>query len=650
MKTVMKHWSAGNAFVCREDALLSFGNRFYTRTIDLSGGFPRTVSLKSGGMEWAAEDKKGCDCSFFGINMPGRGKTEYRLKGNVEAVYRENPQFDAPHLELTIRFEEKVQQAEFTRTFCIYPELPACSVRNSLISQVIPGCYWSHRRKLSAPSSRFPVPFQESCADSLRLAAGVLPVRSVEFRGRTDYHNEPVEEHPLRHMDRRCSGNLIYFSAPSGETLLCLQEAPPSAERRDFETYDFRLEDGEFYSCCWGIAPEDLVPGRAVTGYRHTILFCPSGVEPERILHRYLASRFPMRSEEAAVLVNPWGCGSFPELVSANFLREEICAAEEIGAEVYQIDDSWQNGNGLSELTDNNRAVGCDFWTVSPKHFPDGFEELRNWSGSVKPGLWCAPSFTGAYRDWEAFADMLIDYHRRYGFVTVKVDGVRMQSAIAEERLESLLRKVRSETGGGVYFNLDTTNGQRPGYFLFLEYGNIFLENRYVTTEGVIGYHPEKTLRNLWLLSRYVRTQSLQIEIPAPDDIPEGMVFRHDPREYDFEYWCAVALFANMLIWTAPSRLSKESKAVLRKMTALQKTIRPELFSGMVRPVLNCPDGRSLTGFASDAGYRLIFREAGCAEDSAEMPSAAGRILAGRGVLRGRSLTLPAGGYCLWKA
>ncbi len=380
------------------------------------------------------------------------------------------------------------------------------------------------------------------------------------------------------------------------------------------------------------------------------MLFCPSGVEPERILHRYLASRFPMRSEEAAVLVNPWGCGSFPELVSANFLREEICAAEEIGAEVYQIDDSWQNGNGLSELTDNNRAVGCDFWTVSPKHFPDGFEELRNWSGSVKPGLWCAPSFTGAYRDWEAFADMLIDYHRRYGFVTVKVDGVRMQSAIAEERLESLLRKVRSETGGGVYFNLDTTNGQRPGYFLFLEYGNIFLENRYVTTEGVIGYHPEKTLRNLWLLSRYVRTQSLQIEIPAPDDIPEGMVFRHDPREYDFEYWCAVALFANMLIWTAPSRLSKESKAVLRKMTALQKTIRPELFSGMVRPVLNCPDGRSLTGFASDAGYRLIFREAGCAEDSTEMPSAAGRILAGRGVLRGRSLTLPAGGYCLWKA
>lgn len=234
MKTVMKHWSAGNAFVCREDALLSFGNRFYTRTIDLSGGFPRTVSLKSGGMEWAAEDKKGCDCSFFGINMPGRGKTEYRLKGDVEAVYRENPQFDAPHLELTIRFEEKVQQAEFTRTFCIYPELPACSVRNSLISQVIPGCYWSHRRKLSAPSSRFPVPFQESCADSLRLAAGVLPVRSVEFRGRTDYHNEPVEEHPLRHTDRRCSGNLIYFSAPSGETLLCLQEAPPSAERPGF--------------------------------------------------------------------------------------------------------------------------------------------------------------------------------------------------------------------------------------------------------------------------------------------------------------------------------------------------------------------------------------------------------------------------------
>ena len=69
MKTEMKHWTAGNVFVRRDDTLLSFGNSFYTRTIDLSGGFPRTVSLKSGEMEWAAEDKKGCDCSFFGINM-----------------------------------------------------------------------------------------------------------------------------------------------------------------------------------------------------------------------------------------------------------------------------------------------------------------------------------------------------------------------------------------------------------------------------------------------------------------------------------------------------------------------------------------------------------------------------------------------------
>lgn len=192
---------------------------------------------------------------------------------------------------------------------------------------------------------------------------------------------------------------------------------------------------------------------------------------------------------------------------------------------------------------------------------------------------------------------------------------------------------------------------KRPGYFLFLEYGNIFLENRYVTTEGVIGYHPEKTLRNLWLLSRYVRTQSLQIEIPAPDDIPEGMVFRHDPREYDFEYWCAVALFANMLIWTAPSRLSKESKAVLRKMTALQKTIRPELFSGMVRPVLNWPGRQESDRVCIGGRIPADFPgRPAVQEDSTEMPSAAGRILAGRGVLRGRSLTLPAGGYCLWKA
>lgn len=56
-------------------------------------------------------------------------------------------------------------------------------------------------------------------------------------------------------------------------------------------------------------------------------------------------------------------------------------------------------------------------------------------------------------------------------------------------------------------------------------------------------------------------------------------MFRHDPREYDFEYWCAVALFANMLIWTAPSRLSKESQSGIAENDRTSENDPPELFS-----------------------------------------------------------------------
>jgi len=95
---------------------------------------------------------------------------------------------------------------------------------------------------------------------------------------------------------------------------------------------------------------------------------------------------------------------------------------------------------------------------------------------------------------------------------------------------------------------------------MFLEYGNIFLENRYVYGSG-IGYHPEDTLNNLWTLSQYVRTQTLQIEIPAHEAVNNDFYIDRNqiqPDLYSAEYWAAIALFANPLLWFAPSVISKE--------------------------------------------------------------------------------------------
>ena len=381
-----------------------------------------------------------------------------------------------------------------------------------------------------------------------------------------------------------------------------------------------------------------------------------AGVEIVDITEKFLRLRYFKSAWEAEQIGKGFALAdhaykAMKDAVKVGASEIEIAAAGEIGAEIYQIDDSWQQGRSLAALSDNNLAVTMDFWKTDPERLPGGFMPLCKAAekAGIKLGLWCAPSYPLMYRDHREFAEMLLDYHRQYGFATVKVDAVRIQSLESQENLEKLLREVRQKSGKKLFFNLDTTNGQRPGYFYFLEYGNIFLENRYCFLGGdeAVAYHPEKTLRNLWQLSAWVRPQTLQIEIPSPDDIPEKLRFKRDPRDYGFDYWCALALFANMLIWTSPSRCSSGTKAVLQKITALGKELRKEIFHSTITPVGAEPDGKSFTGFASDAKLWLIFREKNCPEETFTLPFDSGSVIAGCGKIEGTVLTMPPASWCV---
>ena len=93
--------------------------------------------------------------------------------------------------------------------------------------------------------------------------------------------------------------------------------------------------------------------------------------------------------------------------------------------------------------------------------------------------------------------------------VSLKIDGVEVPNIEADRNLRAMLERVEDATGGQAVFNMDVTAGQRWGYYYGNEYGNIFLENRYTDW---VNYYPHWTLRNLWMLSRYVPPQNLQIE------------------------------------------------------------------------------------------------------------------------------------------
>ena len=69
-----------DAYVKWSDISVVFGNKFYERKIDLSKGYPETTSLARGGVEIAQVGKTACDCSFFGMNMPGDYETIYSME------------------------------------------------------------------------------------------------------------------------------------------------------------------------------------------------------------------------------------------------------------------------------------------------------------------------------------------------------------------------------------------------------------------------------------------------------------------------------------------------------------------------------------------------------------------------------------------
>jgi alpha-galactosidase len=606
---------------------LIIANSAFRRSLDLGSGIPRTISLKdAAGREFAKGEKKEGDFSFIGINRPGANGAEYCIV-DVSAETQAACFLDSEHVRVRLVIEEKVQRVVFTREYIVYPESPVIAVQNSICAAVMPNLYWSRRLADSGNSSRFPVEHLESCADSISPADGILPVRTVEFFGRTDYMDDQVKIHKAG--DGQLNGNLLFCEDTHGAGFVYLQEAPPSSERRDFEKYDFRIDSETIFSCNWGIEPHELLPSKNFAGYRHALILFHDRAERDSAIKFYLKMRFPINPESNhSIMVNPWGCGKFPKLVSEDFLVEEIKACHELGATHYQIDDSWQQGGSLSEIISKNRAVDAEFWKVSDK-FHGNFEKLVETAekSGIELALWMAPSSNCEYRDWENFAELVLDFHTRYGFKVFKVDAVMTRTYEAEENLRKLLQSVREKSDGKIYFNLDTTNGQRPGYFLFLEYGNIFLENRYVCHNWGVGYHPEKTLRSLWNLAQFIRTQSLQIEIPNPGDILEKFYVDRkvlSPLTYPVEYWAAIAMFANPLLWLAPSRVAPSDRSSIRGVMELHRQHRDRIFAGEIFPIGSCPDGSSITGFQShdfndNSGYLIFYREFAAGNQAAEI-------------------------------
>ena len=586
-----------------DETTLTFGNRGFKRKIFFTEQSSHTAELTDGkGTKLAAENVSRIDCVLYDMYADATDARNWNVE-SITALEQIDLPFEGDHLAVSVVMTEQNSRTRLVRDFFIYPDLAMFGLRNRITQAVLPSGFINARKALRRDYLLDSGSFDLPILDTLHPADGFRVKRCIEFAGHTDVQDEPVREHVIT-SGTEFSGNLLYCGNEEDTGFMILQEAPPSGERREYQEYDFALtQDQDLRSLCWGIIPGELELGKEYISYRNAIGIYHSEEEARWLLKRYLRTRFDYGKLRRGIVANAWGCGRFPALVSKQFLKDEVRASAKCGADYYQIDDHWQNGL-FRDITVKNLAVQLnDYWSISPERLEDGsFDSLCRIAeeSGVELALWIAPSSNLAYQDCEEFAELILNFYRQYNFRLFKIDGAYFSSYDAEQKFTRMLQIVRERSNREVFFNLDVTAGMRGGFFMLLEYGNLFLENRYLFAG--IGYHPERTLRSVWHLAEYTRLQSLQIEIPYPGDIkPEFYEKKGEssPDVYPWDYWMAVAFFGNPLLWFAPSLVPADQQDICRRMMELHKQYRDQIFACEIFPVGEVPTSRSLTGLAA---------------------------------------------------
>ena len=278
---------------------------------------------------------------------------------------------------------------------------------------------------------------------------------------------------------------------------------------------------------------------------------------------------------------------------------KEIESQADLGIDVQQIDDGWQNPPPI---------VCRDTKTWRPdkheKRYPEGWKNVRQFAKeqNIKLGLWAM--------DRISLKDLKWNYNQG-GFEYYKLDFIDIKNY---SQLELLINKVRSFiefANHKVRVNWDVTeNPPRVGYFFAREFGNIYLENRKPNNEPVI-YKPYLVLRDAWHVSKYLNLNKFQVTVQNIDRINPQ---KSDAHLYNHPYCVAVGLMGSPIFFQETHYYTKQAREEIKKLLALYKKHREEMYKCFVFPIGEEPDNKNWSGFQfynpnKKSGYITIFRE-----------------------------------------
>lgn len=461
--------------------------------------------------------------------------------------------------------------------------------------------------------------------DRVKMESFHWMAKSVEFFDMTDRTNTLVQTYSKlinRSGDHPFRGNLMLLrDGATGNGIFLLKEAPTSNAQLSYPGYDFMIRPIEVSVIGTGVKPSDITNTDWTRIYGSVLGISLTNDELGLLtsLRQYQSTiRKHITGRDNMIMMNTWGDLSRDLRVGDDFCQREMEAALPYGITHFQIDDGWQtgrSGNTAFKEGSNERTLTIkEYWEPDPAKFPDGLANVVKMGKElgIEVCLWFIPLRNNTGENWKDNADVLIGLYNKYGIRTFKIDAVNLPDKKADINFRKFLDRVSVATSYDVVFNLDVTTNKRGGYNYFNEYGNIFLENRFTDWHNSFTYFPYRTLRNLWMLSKYVPSQNLQIEFL--NKWRNAELYKGDPlapANYTFDYVFAISMMAQPLAWFEATNLPEEALSTA-PLIKKYRDIQPDIQSGVILPVGDEPNGNSWTGFQSvkeQSGYLLIFRE-----------------------------------------
>lgn len=505
-------------------------------------------------------------------------------------------------------------------------------VRSIRVYDDCPGVEW--RLKMRGVNTLFPVT-KETNSDLIEdpsllgsniphyffmpLSTPHFSTKIISFKEATDHHSNILsvrKELPYKKPQYYRGNILIAEDNSKNVTHLIVKLSPLNHAQSAYTGFDFSTDFTgiKTHSPGFEFVGNELDWQEAYPIY--TLMYAPDEETALNLYKKYeLTKHKYLPEKDNTFTMNTWGDRNRDSRVNEKFILNELDAASRLGVTHFQIDDGWQHG--LSQNSSSRAGIlwddwSTDDWEINATRFPNGLKPVVEKAKSLDMhlGLWFNPSKNNNYAAWERDKSILTGLNKKHNISWIKIDGLEIGNKESEVNVKRMLRSAIAESGKTLQFNIDVTAGKRGGYFFLNDVGNIFLENRY-TDWG--NYYPHLTLRNVWMLSKYIPVQRIQVEwlnkwrnekaYPTNDYL--------QPINVPFDYQFAITMMGQPLAWMEATALPDEAFEVTTLINMWQKE-RSRMQQGIIHPIGDEPNGYGFPGFVSytkDRIYVLFFRE-----------------------------------------